>query len=94
MSTPTGISFENLPPCFVCGKSLKRRNAVYGPLKLFGGRIEVLLCIRCLNKQSDAMVQTCEHKLRESLDKDPAFVCGEAKQKEATNGPRSTVEKA
>ena len=86
MSTPTGIDFKTLPPCFVCGKSLKRRGAVYGNLRLFAGRIAVLLCIRCLNNESPAMVRDCEAKLREILDKEPAFECGNAKRKEGNDG--------
>lgn len=91
MSTPTGIDFETLPPCFVCGKSLKRRGTVFGTLALFNGRIAIVACIRCLNKKSAAMVRECERRLREILDKEPAFVFGETKQKEGKSGPSNTT---
>ena len=79
---PTGIDFETLPPCFVCSKSLKRRGTVFGTLALFNGRIAIVACIRCLNKKSPGMVRDCERRLREILDKEPAFECGKRGEKD------------
>jgi hypothetical protein len=94
MGTPTGIDYKTMPPCFVCGSSPKGEGVVFGALKLFKGRIHVLTCVRCLAKESDAMLRRCEKRLRAILDREPSFVFGKAKQREAKRGHRSSIEKA